>query len=1086
VIKSAKGTLENANAIIIQTGVAVLLLLTISLLHVPKESMPPLRTGAIMEPAIVSRSQTEDLPSANVIKHGGDRRNRTDNYLVFKPQQPERRKSTAGARRSHPWGPEAQGLPEVQTQAGDTVTMGSSALTGLQQPGVRRGFYKTPSQRMLAEELARRRASGVAKALRLDQEEEDHHFDSLKIRRGIENARRNSRMLPAQHWKTPYEVDAPRTVALPQYNPADISSSEKSVSTAGSSLAEKKIWRGIEQLMAEAFSDDTSSTGSCALPEELLRVMSRRSLETTSDSQPLDDSFTTASKDELEMAQAALTSFMDMLMPTQDELADGDLTDLPSLDSYHTSLDASIRTMEELEETENALNSFMDYLMEEVERTHKPSTLQLLDVFSWTVRVNVDADERFRYLEQQEKEKREKEMEIQKRHEELLRQREAEEAELMRLEEEGRRIEEMLKKKVEEAARLIRESENQQNDAHLIAPDTPAGRRRADSVRRQMELEAIIRSESNANLKENSPKRITETGVEEQVPPGEISSTSAPNFSSSSGMDTHTHSSNSGENYSTRRSALMMADPKQWGKVGGAVLTMPSDDEGSIDPTTLEKPGSQRRNSASAAVDSRTQVYSSTELQRRRASEAANRSSGTFSTQSVPSLMPSESKRSMKAAMLYEESELSIDPSTLPSLAHERQPMNPTASVARENDFGEQGPHWAAIGGRPIVMPMSDRNAYSTASTNGSPDSEVLPSSFIDKNKLSSSGSSTIHTLSTKQYEMSSVHTDEDLPDLKSLSETSNGTSSDGQESPKMKQTNIKKGSLTYPPRAAEILAKKRGALEKQTAAEEFAFNDSFVKRGHIERAMPPPKQEEDGGFFDSFEKLVNMEFQESDKVANAGTEVNELKKSSSHESDTSKKKKKKKKKKRKKRAKIDRAPSQRNLVVSAAGDVFIDDLQPSSLEKLPRGHFDQQVVKPDFTLSVDGSSDVPSATGVKSVGSAGDIHLGSAIIHISEIEEESVSSDDITIDNELRLDEIRMEGRRRYVPESKDEWKHKGRRASIGNLCKSITSCFWVPLRRNQQPSNTFPHKLQRQHSNADRCLLHEENETFDRSPVM
>ena len=228
-----------------------------------------------------------------------------DQYLVLKPQHQRQRPGTArGAspkRRFHPWkndrkddGPmndisSTAVLPEVDTLQGDTERSGGSTWGGeektrreMKKEKKKQGFYKSPSQRMLAQQLATNRPTArVAVALRLDQEEEGDHFHSRKIRKGIENARRKSRGLPAQHWKTPYEVDAPRAIMLPREHPQETSSSGKSSSTGTGSLSvEQKIWQGIEQLMADAFSDEDHSTGSSALPEALPAVTVPPSLNT--------------------------------------------------------------------------------------------------------------------------------------------------------------------------------------------------------------------------------------------------------------------------------------------------------------------------------------------------------------------------------------------------------------------------------------------------------------------------------------------------------------------------------------------------------------------------------------------------------------------------------------------------------------------------------------------------------------------------------------------------------------------------------------------------------------------------------------
>ncbi len=51
---------------------------------------------------------------------------------------------------------------------------------------------------------------------------------------------------------------------------------------------------------------------------------------------------------------------------------------------------------------EVALNVFIGNFLNQMEKLQKPSSLDLLDLFAWTLRVNVEAHEKLRHLEIEE------------------------------------------------------------------------------------------------------------------------------------------------------------------------------------------------------------------------------------------------------------------------------------------------------------------------------------------------------------------------------------------------------------------------------------------------------------------------------------------------------------------------------------------------------------------------------------------------------------------------------------------------------------------------------------------------------------
>jgi hypothetical protein len=1157
--------------------------------------------------------------------------------------------------KAHPWGPDAQGLQEVETRAGDTATMGSSTWagndTGKNRIGGKgnKGYYKSLSERLLARQLTERK-SLISTVLRLDQEEEEDHFHSLKVRRGIEIARKKSRNLPKQRWKTPYEVDAPRTIMLPRDHPLDTSSSGASSHTSLS--VEHQIWHGIEKLMADAFSSDdgtSSSIGESRLPAALVKAMSSRSMISHGSdlSQVREEPSPESPTDELEMAQVALNSFMDMVIMPGEEKDD---SSMPTLASWHVSIDGSggENYPDDIVFAEMALNSFMDILMKDVAETHKPASLALLDLFTWSLRVNVDAQEKLRRLDNEETKKQRRKRAIEedlRRHEELMKQKEAEEEELLRLEEEGNRIEAILLLKVEEAERLRQKAEKKVkrettlyvkplNDSDSSRkpsqerPSTPAGRRRAEAERRQKDMEARIKAneelarklqveEPEAAAIENKaleaergrtrkpdqmratrtsglpapprdspplgPPRImnshrspTIPGLERvsigetdlrHHPPhdgtpqsindrpyldipcktSQMSSISMPTLSPP-GADTQGDTTDTSDAVEELLSAasnpieelLPASSNPNWASIGEVPFGVSSDDDDSVDPSQLTSPRA-RRGSTSMSGSNR-QTYSSTEF---RNPIGADKSSGHFSTKSVPVLMPSESKRCSKAAIMSEESEFSIDPITLPNLADLREQRKASQAneqqQERERISAGQVPFWAAIGGKQIVMPTdglsssANELAANTVASPATAESGDIHSSFHAK--LSSSYST-------------SAHTSDEMPDLTSLGDTSYGTSSVESPLPTL-------FASKYAPRGATHTLLK--GKTHDTNQDELVFKNSFVTLGHIQGKAVLP-----GAFVDrmqSGDTPINLgqsqgqsvftasfvdRMESSDKpdtqtlssslvrqtgagdtkqevaqfaadnaadpvkndaavnVSGGGKKDKEKKKDPARNGAAAnvpgggKKKKDKKKniKKRKnnnKQKDVYRAPIQKNLVISAQGDVFLDDVRATSLHTRPKGHSNDQITGTEIDLANSSSAfldNAPSVTEVRSTSCAGDIHLGSRFVQISYHDNESSAASDLSIDPMLKLDVLRVEGKIHHVPATKDAWKRQLRRRNpVGqSFFRSLARCCRLPRRRkNQEKHRHKPGKhLNSNHTNGDLCLLHEEGTPYDRTPVL
>jgi hypothetical protein len=805
-----------------------------------------------------------------------------------------------------------------------------------------------------------------------------------------------------------------------------------------------------------------------------------------------------------------------------------------------------------------------------------------------------------------------------KRREELLRQKAAEEAELRRLEEEGNRLEELLRMKLEEAKRLNINTKVQENSLSIseeklskkgeseseeymkplndnpstLIPLAPPARRRADSERKQRDLEskhnskldesdafvsqvplAAARSpntrddqhgtktvaESSISVREKSPslhKSRLSIGLEnlsspqDSTPrslvgphlPRQLSSVSIPTLSSL-GTDTHTDSSlhDTVEPLKSEKSRNPI-----WDSIGGLPIVVSSDDDKSIDPSKLSNQRA-RRSSGTSIPNIRMQAYSSMETKRRRASVGTTTAIGITS-------IPSQKYISSRNMSNNEESIMSIDPSTLPNLSTWRNFV-----AAKQNDQSTRKvqnfpvPEWAAIGGKQIMMTTADQ--ISSTNTNISPEtaeSGILPSSFHSKQKLSSSGSvstpstRTLHLIHSQRnlmqnLESSSVLTPEDLPDLKSLSEASFGESSFDSDNKDPNQT-PKLFASKYSPRGSQPNAKAK--IDERLEEEAIIFKESFLKKSHavftesfvdrmesggqkklkksglpssfitsgiihegVTSVLPSSfvasaglvhKKEElpssfiyksqsvvknnDMETFDEETSLSN-DFDNSDRIKSNQTGHDSFAVQSGDEKKKKEKKKNKKKKKKNKKEKVFfRTPSQRNLVVSAPGDVFLDDVQANSLQNLPKGHFDDQIHSKEVTPKENSPNGSVMGTEIRSLGSAGDIHLGSSTINVIKeaYDDENSVDSEMSIDPELRLDELRNEGTRFSVPETKDIWKKRRQPISI---IKSIKKCFVLPMRRSKQKGKPYPDLS---NSNGDLCLLHEVDKPYDRTPVL
>ena len=414
-------------------------------------------------------------------------------YMVLKPASSITEPLTV--HRVHPWAD--QSLPEVNTQAGETATMHTEStgksqirLKQVRKTNILRSggqFYRSASQKDLQKRI--QMPSRIGKAFGLDQEQLEEDFHTTNIRQGIEIARIHSKH---HQWKTPYEVDAPRAIMLPRDHPNETSSSSSStMKNDDPATVEARIWKGIEQLMADTFSSDEDSICvSDVLPKALVRAMSQRSMLSTISDRPDVHSVTSQSAreqlEELDMAQAALNSFMDMILPSTDANGFPDESSIPTLTTIKASDDnddddndddddddddsnAEDYRYDEIALAEAALNNFMDVLLQEVEydkssnkknARQKQSAMQLLDLFQWTVRVNIDAEERYRYIEQERAQQKASIENMRLQHEEIMQLKFQEEQELRKLQEEEDRLKIQLLE--EEAQRRREETEEEE------------------------------------------------------------------------------------------------------------------------------------------------------------------------------------------------------------------------------------------------------------------------------------------------------------------------------------------------------------------------------------------------------------------------------------------------------------------------------------------------------------------------------------------------------------------------------------------------------------------------------------------------
>jgi hypothetical protein len=306
----------------------------------------------------------------------------------------------------------------------------SSSASSERSSTCTRRFFKTPSQRKLQEQLQKRpqmanrresqnNSSSLLSALRLDQEEVEVGSHVTNIRQGIENARRN--LSSMRKWNTPYDIDPPRRIRLASERSlatATSSSTAMSSSTMGSDPmgVERQIWNGIEALMADAFSEggETVRTED-VLPKSLIRAMSMRSVSTNISPA---SQLTPEEVDEIQMAQLALNSFMDMLLPEEtkeDANHESDGT-MPSLDTVRDS-DTAQGGPDHIAMAEVALHNFMDVLLHDLEKdlvSENSSKVQILDLFQWSLKINIDAHEKIKYLERERlrlEQERERELE---------------------------------------------------------------------------------------------------------------------------------------------------------------------------------------------------------------------------------------------------------------------------------------------------------------------------------------------------------------------------------------------------------------------------------------------------------------------------------------------------------------------------------------------------------------------------------------------------------------------------------------------------------------------------------------------------
>eukprot|EP00549_Striatella_unipunctata_P007592 CAMPEP_0118686736 /NCGR_PEP_ID=MMETSP0800-20121206/7986_1 /TAXON_ID=210618 ORGANISM="Striatella unipunctata, Strain CCMP2910" /NCGR_SAMPLE_ID=MMETSP0800 /ASSEMBLY_ACC=CAM_ASM_000638 /LENGTH=785 /DNA_ID=CAMNT_0006583829 /DNA_START=243 /DNA_END=2600 /DNA_ORIENTATION=+ len=219
---------------------------------------------------------------------------------------------------------------------------------------------------------------------------------------------------PHQKWKTPFDVDPPRRTV--QFS-GDQSVAAMSAGSTWTDMTqeerETRIWKGIEALMKDAFSEDGSGEEvEEILPEALTRALSSRSLRGTAPDLANAGKPALESREEieeLEMAQLALNSFVDMLTPDN---KDGE-SDLPPALIPLTQERASTTEDQEFSQHSGSvghetvtLSNFMDVLLSNLEvsgqeedevkiakqKRKAESSLQLFELFHWSVEKNVEAE----------------------------------------------------------------------------------------------------------------------------------------------------------------------------------------------------------------------------------------------------------------------------------------------------------------------------------------------------------------------------------------------------------------------------------------------------------------------------------------------------------------------------------------------------------------------------------------------------------------------------------------------------------------------------------------------------------------------
>ena len=276
--------------------------------------------------------------------------------------------------------------------------------------------------------------------LRLNQEEMKEGLQELQVRASIEMARKSAlNNTTMKKWSTPYDIDPPRRVRLAKRANLQLNSTRSMATTDTTSTGflstitsesdpmamERQIWNGIEALMADAFSTDGGESSVCTediLPKSLLRAMSHSSLSSTfKDGGGPPSHLTPEEYDEIKMAQAALNSFMDMLLPEQEGKSDNSsISAMPSLETMRdSSSQKEEKSVDQIAMAEVALHNFMDVLLRDLEDEEKSesehsSKVQILDLFQWSLRVNVDAQEKIRFLQherQRLEEERQRELE---------------------------------------------------------------------------------------------------------------------------------------------------------------------------------------------------------------------------------------------------------------------------------------------------------------------------------------------------------------------------------------------------------------------------------------------------------------------------------------------------------------------------------------------------------------------------------------------------------------------------------------------------------------------------------------------------